>query len=185
MELKEFVEVYDKVLPNETLQTFLKVCKTLDWEDGQIGFGEVNKDIRKVKKCDLGDLSNSMTNVHWYNVLRTIFINHIKHYLTTKKIRVTFGPIEAIQILKYKETYHYGFHHDSAPNTPRTFSCIFFINEDYEGGELCFQNPNNTSEYKIKKKENRMIIWPSSFLFPHKVMPVKNGERFSVVAWTL
>jgi Rps23 Pro-64 3,4-dihydroxylase Tpa1-like proline 4-hydroxylase len=185
MELKNFVSVYDNILPEETLQTFLKVCQTLDFEDARIANNQVDKSIRKVKKCDLGDLSSSMTNVHWFNVIRHTFYHHLKDYLTRKKIIASYGPIEAIQVLKYEETDHYDFHHDSGPNVPRTFSSIFFVNDDYQGGELCFQNPNRTGEYSITKKANRMIIWPSSFLFPHKVMPVKNGERFSVVAWTL
>ena len=30
---------------------------------------------------------------------------------------------------------------------------------------------------------NRLIIWPSNFLFPHSVLPVTKGLRYSVVAW--
>ena len=86
MELKNFVSVYDNILPEETLQTFLKVCQTLDWEDARIGNYQVDKSIRKVKKCDLGDLSSSMTNVHWFNVIHHTFYHHLKDYLTKKKI---------------------------------------------------------------------------------------------------
>jgi len=185
MDLREFVQVYDNVLPQSTLTTFLKVCKTFDWDDATVGYDEIKKDIRQVKKCNLEDTSNSMTNVHWFNVMRHSFFTLLEDYLSSKKLSATFGPIDALQVLQYKETDHYTYHHDSAPNTPRTFSFIFFVNENFEGGELAFQNPNGTGEYTIPKKENRMIIWPSSFLFPHKVMPVKNGERYSVVAWTL
>ena len=32
---------------------------------------------------------------------------------------------------------------------------------------------------------NRMIIWPSTFLYPHTVKPVTKGTRYSVVAWAL
>ena len=37
----------------------------------------------------------------------------------------------------------------------------------------------------VEKKANRMIIWPSNFLYPHSVKPVTEGIRYSVVSWAL
>lgn len=44
---------------------------------------------------------------------------------------------------------------------------------------------DGTGEYKIEVKPNRMIVWPSNFMFPHRVAPVTKGVRFSVVSWAL
>ena len=60
---------------------------------------------------------------------------------------------------------------------------MVFINDNYEGGELVFKYPNSEDTTKIDKKKNRIIIWPSNFLYPHSVFPVTKGERYSVVAW--
>ena len=59
------------------------------------------------------------------------------------------------------------------------------VNENYKGGELCFKYPKIDKITTIEKKENRMVIWPSNFLYPHMVKPVTEGERYSVVAWAL
>ncbi len=32
-------------------------------------------------------------------------------------------------------------------------------------------------------KTGDMIIFPSNFLYPHQVMPVTKGERYSIVSW--
>ena len=36
---------------------------------------------------------------------------------------------------------------------------------------------------RSKTKPNSMLIWPSSFLYPHGVEPVTKGTRYSIVAW--
>ena len=40
-------------------------------------------------------------------------------------------------------------------------------------------------ELIIEKKSNRMIVWPSNFLYPHAVKPVTEGIRYSIVSWAL
>ena len=67
----------------------------------------------------------------------------------------------------------------------RIYSCVFLINDDYEGGELAFKYPKSDEILKVEKKKNRLIIFPSNFLYPHTVLPVTKGERYSVVAWAL
>ena len=64
-------------------------------------------------------------------------------------------------------------------------SCILLLNNDYEGGNLCFRNPDGSGEWEVEVKPNRMIIWPSNFLYPHTVKPVTRGKSYSVVAWAL
>ena len=79
MELINFISVYDNILPEKSLDKLLKICKNLDWEDASVGENSsINKDIRKVKMCILQDIDNSMTNVHWYNVMRKVFSQHTK-----------------------------------------------------------------------------------------------------------
>jgi|TARA_R110000744_G_scaffold101777_1_gene196114 hypothetical protein len=187
MELINFISVYDNILPEKSLDKLLKICKNLDWEDASVGENSsINKDIRKVKMCILQDIDNSMTNVHWYNVMRKVFSQHIQNYTTNNKIETIYhNRLDAIQILKYNKTDYYTWHIDAGPAFNRVLSCIFFINEDYEGGELCFKNPDGKKEFSIPKKKNRMVVWPSSFLYPHTVKPVTKGERYSIVTWTV
>ena len=62
---------------------------------------------------------------------------------------------------------------------------IYFVNDDYEGGELFFELPKIKESYKVGVKKDRLIIWPSNFLYPHKVEPVTKGIKYSVVSWAL
>jgi len=53
------------------------------------------------------------------------------------------------------------------------------LNEDYEGGEICFRSSENESCTRPKMGE---VVAFSSFL-SHKVKPVTKGDRYVVVAW--
>jgi predicted 2-oxoglutarate/Fe(II)-dependent dioxygenase YbiX len=59
------------------------------------------------------------------------------------------------------------------------------LNNDYEGGKIVFANPDLSGQFEIDVVPNRLIVWPSNFLFPHRVNPVTKGVRYSVVAWAL
>lgn len=186
MELINFISVYDDILPKKPFEKLFKVCKHLNWEDALIGNGHLDKNTRKVKVCELLDISNSMTEVHWFNVMENIFKVNIEKYVGRNKIENMYSKeLEVIQVLKYSKSDHYVWHYDHGAKFPRTISCVYFLNENFEGGELCFQNPDGTGQFAIPIKENRMVIWPSNFLYPHKVNPVKNGERYSIVSWSV
>lgn len=57
-------------------------------------------------------------------------------------------------------------------------SVVAVLNDDYEGGEFIMFN-----DYEIKFKAGDLIIFPSVFLYPHLVKPVKKGTRYSFVSW--
>ena len=59
-----------------------------------------------------------------------------------------------------------------------TLSIIGILNDDYEGGELIM-----FEDKKIDTKKGDLLIFPSNFLYPHKVSSVTKGVRYSYVSW--
>ena len=57
-------------------------------------------------------------------------------------------------------------------------SIVAVLNDDYEGGEFILFD-----DYEIKFKAGDLIIFPSAFLYPHLVKPIKKGTRYSFVSW--
>ena len=51
------------------------------------------------------------------------------------------------------------------------------LNNDYEGGELILCGE------QIELKAGEVLVFPSNFLYPHEVKPVKSGTRYSFVSW--
>ena len=63
--------------------------------------------------------------------------------------------INDIQVLKYQKTSHYKFHVDDARTINRCLSVIFFVNDDYEGGELAFKFPNKEKRIYGRKEKKQ------------------------------
>ena len=59
-----------------------------------------------------------------------------------------------------------------------TLTVLGLLNDDYEGGELEF-----FQKTKIKPKQGECLIFPSVFLFPHEVLPITSGTRYSFAVW--
>lgn len=190
--LTKYIKVLDDAIPEDVLENLIKICKeSQNFKEAGV-FGDPQKDVEivdtKIRKTSTWSMGNigvkSLTEVHWTNLLNYIFNKGIKNYLKYIKVKSNFR-INDIQILKYNVGGFYKFHVDSGSNILRTFSCIFLLNDNYEGGELAFKFPGQENEYRINTKKNRLIIWPSNFLYPHSVLPVIKGTKYSVVSWAV
>ena len=82
-------------------------------------------------------------------------------------------------LLKYEVNQFYAEHIDFFRDNSRVVSCSFILNDDYEGGEFAFFN----RELKYKLKKGSCIMFPSNFMYPHEIMPVTSGTRYSIITW--
>jgi hypothetical protein len=57
-------------------------------------------------------------------------------------------------------------------------SVLTVLNDNYVGGELVFFT---NKEYKLNAGD--VLVFPSNFLYPHKVNTIISGERHSFVNW--
>lgn len=192
MDLIKAVHVYDDFLPevmSHDLAEWLKTTKEFT-EATVVGTNRnvVMKEIRSTETMNLNRNSESLTNVKFFHLLGKEFEKIIHVYNQEYNNEIQVNTISEISALRYGVGGHYKFHTDYHTKIPRTLSLIYMVNEDYEGGALCFKGPRtNDTEVlkKIKPKKNRLIIWPSCHLFPHAVEPVKKGVRYTIVCWSV
>ena len=67
----------------------------------------------------------------------------------------------------------------SYTDTYRTYSGIFYINDDYEGGEIYFPS----FDIEIKPKQGSLVIFPSNDNYTHGVKEVTKLNRYTIAAW--
>jgi predicted 2-oxoglutarate/Fe(II)-dependent dioxygenase YbiX len=83
------------------------------------------------------------------------------------------------EILRYNPGEFYTEHVDHFTEAPRSVSCSFALNDNYEGGEWSFFGGKKV----IKVPKGAVIMFPSNFMYPHEIMPVTKGVRYSVITW--
>ena len=58
------------------------------------------------------------------------------------------------------------------------YTVLGLLNDEFEGGEFLMWE-----DEKIDLQAGDILIFPSNFMFPHHVEPVKYGKRYSFVSW--
>tara|TARA_Y100000114_G_scaffold157305_1_gene189445 strand:- start:10473 stop:11033 length:561 start_codon:yes stop_codon:yes gene_type:complete len=61
----------------------------------------------------------------------------------------------------------------------RTLTVSICLNEEYEGGEFTFFNESKI----ISFQKGDVLVFPSSFMFPHGVKKITNGTRYQLLTW--
>jgi hypothetical protein len=112
---------------------------------------------------------------HTLNVLSNYQKIHkvvCKRYTDFRINRYSSGGFmsEHIDNIHHSHGQQYGYPH---------LSVLLFLNEDYKGGEFMVAD----NEYKTSK--GSAIIFPSNFMFPHKVNKIEYGTRWSVISWLM
>lgn len=86
---------------------------------------------------------------------------------------------ESPQLLRYGKEQKFHDHIDDHPFFTRRISLTYYLNDDYEGGDVEF----NRHGLRFKAKKNDLLIFPSNFMYNHQVYPVTDGLRYVVVQW--
>jgi predicted 2-oxoglutarate/Fe(II)-dependent dioxygenase YbiX len=181
--INDYIVTFDGVITDALCDAILEeFSNEEEWQKTVIGNGRVDDKIRTAETVVLSFPHIIEKNLEIRtNLDKAIFTSA---GLAIKKYNEKF-PLSLIQedsgyeLLRYKEGQFYVQHTDSFKDRPRAVSCSFMLNDDYEGGEFAFFD----RELKYKPKKGSCIMFPSNFMYPHEIMPVTSGTRYSIITW--
>jgi predicted 2-oxoglutarate/Fe(II)-dependent dioxygenase YbiX len=175
----EFEDILSPELCDEILKEFVD---SDDWTPTYIGHGVVDRKIRNVDQVlitDAGVISrNREARQRIDNLLFEAAAKAITKYnkiFPEARIQQDSG----YQLLRYQEGQFYKQHTDSFKAHPRAVSCSFALNDDFEGGGFAFFD----NEFRHELKKGSALMFPSNFMYPHEVLPVTKGTRYSIITW--
>jgi hypothetical protein len=197
-EIAPGIVIYDDVIPNsETLVNDIEegmLSAQLEWTPAGVYSGDkeegkkekVDAEIRNTMKIGIpyeeryvnnyGDLPST-----FFTTLSNMFLENFKpledEYMASYGIFSEWHDVYGI--LKYGVGQQFVNHIDDHPQFHRRVSTLYYLNDDYSGGEINFPR----FDLSIKPKANQMIIFPSTYVYNHSVSPVTEGIRYSVVSW--
>jgi len=114
-----------------------------------------------------------------HNNVADLFEPATQSYMFRHNIADTPHEHEFYMMMKYSGGQHFGAHTDGLPGSKRFLSCVLYLNDDYEGGELEFVNYGVT----IKPKKATLVLFPSYYTHAHIAHPVTQGTKYSIVGW--
>lgn len=181
--LKDYIYVVKNALSDEVCNKILNEFKNSDqWVNTVVGKGEVNKNVRNCQTIGISYPDVIQKNKDVRHKLDNAIFDGASKCIKEYNTRFPYCKIEedsGYELLKYPEGCFYVEHTDSFKARPRAVSCSFILNDDFEGGEFAFFN----KELKYKLEKGDAIMFPSNFMYPHEVMPVTKGTRYSIITW--
>ena len=181
-ELKDYIVIMNNIMPPPVVDAVLAEYKNCDvWINATVKSGE-NLNVRNCQAIGISFSSiiekNQETRQKLDQELFTCAAKAIQEY-NKQFSHCNIEQDSGYNLLKYEVGGFYTTHTDSFKDRPRAVSCSFALNDDYEGGEFAFFG----RELVYNLKKGSCIMFPSNFMYPHEIMPVTSGTRYSIVTW--
>ena len=176
--LYDWMIIQQNVIPPEDIAEIMMVTNEKPTGQATIKDGDYDENALK-----------EIRNTLWYDIPNEL---HVKLHVAPR-YNCEFKSYEPVQFLSYPPGGHYKEHIDTEaynyetrkweildmPTGRRDISFLFYLNEEFGGGEIEFPRMGLT----IKPKTGMMIAFPSYKEYPHKVHPVTWGTRHTLVCW--
>lgn len=153
-----------------------------NWQEALVGYAQKIPEYRDCvdfKICEWPDMPNMPESRKKLNEIWKYAYDQqipaVEDYCTYYSIKMEYW--EAMNFVKYGPGQHFQEHADHGFSYYATVSLVSYPNDDYEGGELYFPKLGVT----IKPEAGDTVIFPSTYLFSHRAMPVKSGLKYSIV----
>ena len=142
----------------------------------------VDKQTRDTQIVPMGPL---------YPKIEDLFRNTVKNIINPF-YQVEVDSSEIPQVLSYGIGGHYRPHIDGESiwmtprgekiwkkSTNRDLSIIFYLNNDFEGGDFVFPE----LKVRVRPEPGMMVCFPSNHHYMHGVEKITKGKRYSIVTW--
>jgi len=181
LQLKEFVHIAKGLIPKETCRFVIDSIKNREWGKHRWGDGK-NSYSYPTKELDVLNITPELEDILNHFVSLSIksyndFVGEERASQISGFSPIRFNRYQKDQIMR-KHSDHIKSLFDGDVRGIPVLSIIINFNDDYEGGDLVFWD-----DYKVDLEEGDVVVFPSLFLFPHRVEEVTKNVRYSGVAW--
>ena len=182
--LNDYIKVY-KVFDDSTCDMTVELLKSVKWKDHDF----LHADGTYAKRVGDKELSVS------YDILPTTQTFMTGIYPTIQKYYDEFKfpwfdswqGYSQVRWNRYNENTMMDLHCDNITDlfdgTRRGIPMLSIVGQlnspdDYTGGEFVM-----FEDSKVELQKGEIVIFPSNFLYPHRVQLVNSGTRYSFVSW--
>ena len=182
--LRDYVKVYNNQFDKDTCELTLKELKFATWQQHYFD----STDSNRTALSGNDELAISWSKLTTNKLLMKRIWDGLEQYVLTDfpfPWHTGWEGFTDIRFNRYSANKKMAEHCDHIVINEGTrkgipvLSFVGVLNDDYEGGEfIMFQDE------VIELKQGDLMIFPSVFLFPHRVEPVTKGTRHTFVSWS-
>lgn len=108
------------------------------------------------------------------DILDKVFRIALQKCTDTYDVKLRVFKKEEVHLVRFQKDFYMNKHVDTAGD----FAVIYYINDNYDGGEINFPWHNLT----VKPKANSFILFPSNEHYLHEVLK-NSADRYSSTLW--
>jgi len=155
------IHIIKNVLPKEEHKELLKFAKSISqWERQPWG----------VYKFSSKQMPNEIVKI-----LSKIFQIAYKNFIMLYDVDVSFPENDLFNIVKFEQGYAMHLHVDTLSVSALHLASVYYINDDYSGGEINFPDHNLT----IKPDPNSLLLFPGNENYWHETLEVVGNNRYT------
>ena len=182
LQLKNFIHIERGLIPKDTCRFVIDSIKNKSWSSHMWSTDGTDQFSYPTKELDVLEATPNLEDI--LNPLISLSVKYYNDFIGSEKVsQVTcFSPV---RFNRYQKGQTMRIHCDhiktlfegEVKGIP-VLSIIINFNDDYKGGDLIFWD-----DYKVDLGEGDVVVFPSLFLFPHRIEEVTENIRYSGVAW--
>ena len=182
-DLMYYAKLYRGVVPDEICEQTLKEMDTIEFKEHNFYNAKTGENK---PRSGSQELSMSWGSVSTKKELNKYVDDVAYKYVQDLKMPwfTEYQGYSQVRFNKYAENKKMALHADhihSMFDGKRKgipiLSVLGVLNDDYEGGEFYLIDD------KVDFSKGDILVFPSNFMYPHKVEPVKKGTRYSYISW--
>ena len=185
-DLKNYVGIFDDAISSNICSSLVNESINFDWK--LFSWTAVsNRNLTYAPNkyevgCDTCEIIPPKFKLILHPLISELTEKYINNYAQNVGSTMGFTPVKlnryntGTHLEKHIDHIHSIF--DGQKKGIPIFSIVGLLNEDFEGGEFVLWD-----DYVVPLKTGTVIIFPSNFLYPHKVNKITKGIRHSFVSW--
>lgn len=181
--LLDYVKIYENHLPDSLCISAVENLKLAEWNTHTYYSYEENKEYSYDTDLDISHTNipekEEITRLVWHAIERYILKDFnfswwdSWHGFTT----VRFNKYDVSTEMRLHCDHIHSMFDGDIKGIP-TLTVLGALNNNYKGGELFM-----FEDTEIHLPMGSVVLFPSNFMYPHKVNPVTEGVRYSYVSW--
>jgi predicted 2-oxoglutarate/Fe(II)-dependent dioxygenase YbiX len=187
LDLRYYIRYYQSVFDKELCGRLVHEIQDNKWRKHSYSNPENGKEISYDNDLEVSNYSiDQKEQIHGSNeLIRTVFDKYVSDLYNSKQeslfninnnTNIRFNRYKPGTVMRSHVDHIHTIFDGEKKGVP-VLTWLMCLNDDYEGGELL------VSEFKFKMQAGDIIVFPSNFMFPHKINEITKGVRYSAVSW--